>query len=531
MMAVLCCCCNLLPKKRALQPTSQDNNQPNLPARPPAARLPPSEPRPPPPSPQSTVARSSLTNPLPGTVTDLSIQLGELIVDDSDDDHGYDGVADDNRNKSASTLQLVKAAIRRHLSQDSLTRQSETEEQIARRAEVKRLMRQRIQEELRSETDEARSGSSTPHRLRSSTLHLPGNGPRDTIEFTVDNAKREKALTECELRCSADSTGLSPCRRLSRLSNPSSARSLQSATRPDSLQNHLRRRNSVPEVSASPLLGSVRVSSYHETSSLASWRLSLSADKLSAILAWDRDLSPFRPPSKFFDVRAASDVKDWESGKRMRSKSSPLVVRDPEAANVAHSRQPSLHSNYRTQVPASQSLIRGESPVGLWLRTQSQNFRLSTPSQSARDSGDESFRRPSSNLTVIPCSNIVEDEKNAEVTQSSPAKSDSGSQKTPQRSNAAIRRKRTLSERDSPVLSEYFENRKTPRLSGEMSRHELPIPEPELPVNGASVGSSLACEGPDLLSRLPTDVACIPSVKENRRGGFNILWLSYFQRE
>ncbi|ROV91996.1 hypothetical protein VSDG_07636 [Cytospora chrysosperma] len=141
-------------------------------------------------SPGSTAARSSLTNPLPGAAADASVQLAELIVEDSDDDHD-DDPAHNSKTKSTSTFQTVKSRIRRHLSQDSLSRQNESEEQIARRAEVKRLLRKRIQEELRSEADVP---PSTPPRLVSGQGKLGVNGPRDTIEFAVDEIRRDKEL-------------------------------------------------------------------------------------------------------------------------------------------------------------------------------------------------------------------------------------------------------------------------------------------------------------------------------------------------
>lgn len=184
-MDILCCCGHLRPKKKP-----QHGGEPKLPTPPPP--VPPSLLA----SPGSTFARSSLTNPLPGAAADASVQLGELIVEDSDDDNGdHDDVtARGSKSRSTSTLQAVKSRIRRHLSQDSLSRQSETEEQIARRAEVKRLLRKRIEEELRSEADIVLSEPYSPPRFvpGQGNLAVNVNGPRDTIEFTVDENKRGK---------------------------------------------------------------------------------------------------------------------------------------------------------------------------------------------------------------------------------------------------------------------------------------------------------------------------------------------------
>lgn len=548
-MAIFCCCSQLRTKKRTPQPTLQNDNLIGLPTRPPPAKLPPSDPNPAPLSPQSTVDRSSLTNPLLGAAADSSIQLGELVVEDSDDDHGDDGMTHDSKNRSTSTLQAVKAAIRRHLSQDSLTRQSETEEQIARRAEVKRLMRQRIQEELRSETDEVLSGSSTPPRLGTGSIHLPAHGPRDTIEFTVDDTKKEKEATEYEPPCLTDSTQHDPHRRLSRLSKKHSTRSLKAQIRPASLQshskqrhtevhslsgtlNHLRRRSSVPEIPSSPLLEPVHVPSFCDASSLASWRLSLSADKLAELFAPDKGLSPYRPIASSSDICSAADTKDWESVKHTRSKSSPLVVRDLEATSRAHSRQASFHSDYRTQIPVSQSLLRGESPIGLWLQTQSQNFRLSTASQSAHDAEDESTGRPSSGFTVIQRPGDVTGENHgADVAQTMKAQDGLGYHEKPERSSTMIKRKRSLPGRYSRSLSLHSENKENIKDLADISQDELSAFELDSPLSVTLATPAVVSGNPVTLPSSPANVATVPSVKEKRWIGFDVLRLSYFQCE
>lgn len=528
-MAIFCCCSYLRSQKKTPQPTLQDDNQRGLPVRPPPARLPPPEPLSAPTSPQSTVDRSSLTNPLPGAAADSSVQLGELVVEDSDDGHGEDGLANDSKNRSTSTLQAVKAAIRRHLSQDSLTRRSETEEQIARRAEVKRLMRQRIQEELRSETNEVRSESSTPHRHGNGSIHFPGNGPRDTIEFTVDDAKRENDAAEMESLRLTDSTQNDQCRRLSRLSKKSSTQS-PNAPRSDRL-NHLRRHSSVPDIPSSPVLEPLRVPSFYDASSLASWRLSLSADKLVELFDPDRAVSPFRPVASSSDICSPPDIKDWEPVKHMRSRSSPLVVRDLEPASRAHSRQASICSDQYPQIPTSHSLIRGESPVGLWLRTQSQNFRLSSASQSAHESEDESFERSSSGLTVIPCLDDVATENPcAESIQNQNIEDGTFSQDTPGRSITMIKRKRVPSGPYSCSHSAQSTTTDNPTNSVDASLHKTQVSEPISPSSRDMSSSSAVSDSAVPFPSPPAEVA-FPSVKDKRWIGFDVLRLSYFQRE
>lgn len=394
-MDILCCCGNLRHKKKP-----QHEEGPALPTLPPPARLPPLVPYSLALSPGSTVARSSLTNPLPGAAADASVQLGELIVEDSDEENGDhdEEPAQDSKNRSTSTLQAVKSCIRRHLSQDSLSRESETEEQIARRAEVKRLLRKRIQEELRSEADVASQEPSTPPHRAYAHVNVAANGPRDTIEFTVAQNKPDTELTTtkpCQLE------GLSDGRQC-RLSNPPSekssaesignenqrpgsrAASLSAWVEPGSTKSHdygLRERTSLPGIPNSPVLLPVTGPASHDASSLNSWRLSMSAEKLDDGSKSDHTLSLCRPAASSPASCIAFNVKGSEPFERQRSKSSPLAVRATNTETRPHSRQASLDSTIRERIPASESLVREESPVGLWLRTQSMQFRPSTTSR------------------------------------------------------------------------------------------------------------------------------------------------------
>ena len=120
------------------------------------------------------------------------VDLGQLVVEGSDSDDGLEPAAP---SKSTSTLQLVKTHIRRHLSQDSLSKRKKcsivgnSEQELVRRAELKRLMHKRIQDQLRSEVSQesSRSDTSSSHR-NSEPLRepvLPGGGPRDNLEFSV----------------------------------------------------------------------------------------------------------------------------------------------------------------------------------------------------------------------------------------------------------------------------------------------------------------------------------------------------------
>lgn len=398
-MAMLCCCGQIRHRKKSHPEEEPANDQEQegqgLPARPPPARLPPPAANLLALSPQSTAARSSLTEPLPGAVAEASVQPGELIVEDSEDDDAVDKLARGSRNRSTSTLEAVKARIRRHLSQDSISRQNETEEQIAHRAHVKRLMRRRIQEELRTDTDNVDSRSSSPQNP-GSTITIFGNGPRDTIEFTVDKAQRDEELAQVRARSVEDEQHHLWKTVSKQSSEPSFGKENRHPnSRPTSLRHwivvdskdsqverskHPRQCDSSPEIPASPPFHPVRFPSFHEASSPVSCRLSLSPDELAESLTPGKKIPVIRPGASPPESCHTNDASDSQSVRRLRSKSSPLVIHNSNTVR-AHSSQVSLTSEYRRSLPASQSLIRDESPVGLWLRTQHGHF---DPSMTSR---------------------------------------------------------------------------------------------------------------------------------------------------
>ncbi|KAL7911100.1 hypothetical protein GGI35DRAFT_492527 [Trichoderma velutinum] len=121
-------------------------------------------------------------------------ELGQLVVDDSDGE----GEEENPLTKTSSALNVVRTKLIRHMSHEkepnrrSRASAGHSQEEVARRAELRRFRHQRIQEELKNEESNAES-SSTSHR---STRYLsplidagqPKIGPRDAIEFTVADA-------------------------------------------------------------------------------------------------------------------------------------------------------------------------------------------------------------------------------------------------------------------------------------------------------------------------------------------------------
>lgn len=150
------------------------------------------------------------------------------------------------------------------------------------------------------------------------------------------------------------------------------------------VHGHLRQRSSLPEIPASPVLSPVPASSANDASSLASWRLSLEADKLLDFLSpGDRARRSSQALLYASPLQSSGNIDATltrHSG-HLRSNSLPSTLGGTAPIKGLNSSHVSLASSHHTQIPPSLSLIRAESPVGLWLRTQTQQFRFSNLSQ------------------------------------------------------------------------------------------------------------------------------------------------------
>lgn len=121
------------------------------------------------------------------------LELDKLILDDSDDDDP----SQRNKKSTLGTLETVKTRIARKMSHEkNIQRHSQssvgnTEEDIARRAELRRLRTKRIQEEINSDQSNNASARTSIRSTRYLSPFIdigrPGHGPRDAIEFSVAN--------------------------------------------------------------------------------------------------------------------------------------------------------------------------------------------------------------------------------------------------------------------------------------------------------------------------------------------------------
>ncbi len=193
-MSVFCSCCKMRSSSPAPSPPPAPTRSTPLPAPPPPVKL-PSHPAISPVGAATSKAPPELKASLPisGPAPDISaepVEVGSLVVDDSDSGNG--SVQGTRLRSVSSKLDFVKSRIRRRQSSDSLRRRSrvtasDSEEAVARRAELRRLRHKRIQEELQGEKTPS-TPNKHPVSVRYSTAYheeLPGGGPRDNVEFAV----------------------------------------------------------------------------------------------------------------------------------------------------------------------------------------------------------------------------------------------------------------------------------------------------------------------------------------------------------
>ncbi|KAK4179441.1 hypothetical protein QBC36DRAFT_74216 [Triangularia setosa] len=374
-MVAFCCCTSARSSKA--RSTTLRSPEHVLPSPPPPARLPgpltlnPVNPRSTETSPRSL---SSLQPSVPANISPIeAIELGQLVVDDSDSEDEPDHPA--SHNKSTNTLQLVRTRIRRHLSQESLSKKKArsavgfTKEEIQRRAELKRLMHKRIQEGLRSEEgqESSRSEVSSDRHPGSPKIELlPGGGPRDNIEFSVVEDSRPNSPgmnstePDADQTCN-DETQEHPCAYPEALAPAAAGFKIT------------RERSSFPEMPVSPDLIPRRYPSTGETSSIGSWRLSYSAGQLDEL----------------FNYVDRGETSGQEDALRCSTGSSPESTGlHPPRHTPSLSRSHSSPARPGTQGNETASIAE-QSPLSVWLRSQGLQSRSSYLDRSSNQDSEQ----------------------------------------------------------------------------------------------------------------------------------------------
>ncbi|KAH6971724.1 hypothetical protein BKA56DRAFT_621437 [Ilyonectria sp. MPI-CAGE-AT-0026] len=307
------------------------------------------------------------------------ISMPQLGADGSDSEDDLPRA----RKKASGTFDAVRAKVIQHIRQGtSIKRQSlasigNSDEEVARRAELKRLMHKRIQDELQTELgDDKSSNKSTPSiQCISSVTNaaMPTAGPRDNIEFAVNT-----------LPALDSPVSLEPGLLLTTAAPYGASRhtTTQQGDRPESLQSYESYPESMNEttgtvrclrpsiVSKEPGPASRHVSFPHSTSQ-KSFQLSNSTSRLDRILGPDNSFCSRRVSSSL-DGQSALGV--WLIAQGLRSRDNSVApFEDTEIGNpgtqdssheqlrgvdrVAEALAPSIHSTIRSRTEPSLSQV------------------------------------------------------------------------------------------------------------------------------------------------------------------------------
>ncbi|KAI8960685.1 hypothetical protein F5Y11DRAFT_367312 [Daldinia sp. FL1419] len=398
-MSIFCC-------YRSRQAASREPDQETfeLPTRPPRVKLP---------SPPLNTSRVDLASSevtatevpslLHNHIHEATVDPTILEIEDSDDDELVQRAI---RTKFIRRLSQ-KSEYKRH-SQQSL---GTSDEEVARRAELKRLMRKRIQEELKSEEEreevEARTGNIEESRSEgTANVGRPRGGPRDNIEFCVldvneinsqDNASSSPDSVVLALPASESLPGISlhPCS----YPGPGSTSGVHEDT---ILESHevVKERNSLSLLPSSPQLTPIHIPSARDSESPCSWRLSYSAEQLAQYIGVPEPVEP-NEIYELAEIDTQNGAIDREDGGTNQAEADLLHTQGPttnrrlDEAIICNEWAPGeIKQNIQNDAENSESLYSGgpddtssnyDSPLDIWLRSQELHSTSAAPSRKTSD--------------------------------------------------------------------------------------------------------------------------------------------------
>ncbi|POR31736.1 Uncharacterized protein TPAR_08037 [Tolypocladium paradoxum] len=258
-------------------------------------------------------------------------ELCQFVVDDDSDNEG-DG--SQSAKRSTRTLDVVRTKLIRHMSQDNETRRQSrmgighSEEELARRAELRRFRQKRIQDEL----DKEGGNDDSSNRSHRSTRYLsplidpgqPGNGPRDTIEFTVGdgNAAPDPCASAPDDTCESGQRR-SSCHELAKPGE----KSITSSPGRDNISP------SPGVTSMTPVAHPPRPSTAQNMSAPRLAGVSSNPPRLDRVLGTDNDFD-IRHGSHAWDDQSALGI--WLIAQGMRSRENSLIrLGDPQSDKAA----------------------------------------------------------------------------------------------------------------------------------------------------------------------------------------------------
>ncbi|KAI0203122.1 hypothetical protein F4808DRAFT_52827 [Astrocystis sublimbata] len=388
MMSILCCCCN-----RQFAETETKTEAIELPIQPPRARL------------SKTLSRSDtdmylsslLASRNPSQLRDHAyhnlVDPETVDVDDSDEE----GPERDAHEPNTGTLGSLRIRLIRRLSHRADTKSASrptignSDEELARRAELKRLMHKRIQEELKSEEEEDDDDDirltpiGRPSINNCREPELSGGGPRDAIEFSVssvneeDTTKEIGALPETSMSAATVVRGARE-RRSPRSSYSGSVRgSLNNSYQQCNLSldkiAHAFRTPTPPYLTPVHLLGG----SGRDSPSTASWRLSYSAIHIESyiepLVETGQPSCPRSPESATLSVKRQGGAAPMHEVDTATNFSNPTMLDETGDTSQTTPFEDSTYPemDHKANDISSHSFGTSDgrhSPLDVWLRTQ-----------------------------------------------------------------------------------------------------------------------------------------------------------------
>lgn len=320
-------------------------------------------------------------------------------VEDSDDDDPERVTRGSNTGTLGSFRSRLVRRLSHRVNAKTASRSSAgaSDEELARRAELKRLMHKRIQEELKSEEEEEDDDhrlvpAKRPSMNKCREPELPGGGPRDTIEFSVSGVDEQEAVKEADI---LPETTLPPTTVIDGHQEPYQQRNTCSETVKRSIKNTYHESNvSLNEMrsimqpqSASPSPSyptPVHLSggSGRESPSTASWRLSYSAIHIESYIeplveaqsvSRPQSLEPERSLSKQEGDTAHSHEADITTATSNCTNSTLPDETIDTSQTIQFEQSAILEGSYKENDISSCLLETSDgrcSPLDVWLRSQ-----------------------------------------------------------------------------------------------------------------------------------------------------------------
>ncbi|RYP42149.1 hypothetical protein DL767_000514 [Monosporascus sp. MG133] len=362
---------------------------------------------------QILISRSPLpTKPPPRVNSSVHQAIVDPATIDVEDSDREDDIIRNAGRSSTSRLGVIKTKVIRRLSKGSNSgRHSQRSivgnsgEELARRAELKRLMHKRIQEELKSEEEVVTPGDlvqSHDHESGSQS-GLPGGGPRDTIEFSVDemNEIRDNGFKY------ASQDGIAPALPVEgtqALALGCQSGYLESTCRfgdTTGTENHAapNERVSISQMPRSPELGPVDLPSPRGSGSEYSWCLSDSHSHLASFLGIHEDST--HQLSECNDTyggvpeeEGPKDGNDSRTQEKPANRKEHVAGQDssdsaeqphhsPQPGGVDPAKDQGVEPDDKEQQDSDTALCL-DSPLDLWLRSQELQSSLSSSTQRSR---------------------------------------------------------------------------------------------------------------------------------------------------